>query len=140
MRHPGLGGTVCPCWGLVAPLRGSLIFIFTQGANVRQVRSIILFSEEAKAVHPTRNGKSELGELWPGRNRAESSAEDWGQVFRPHHGAPQGGPSPRQLLADSFSTTRPGAGNPINRSTSLLWQDGHRSPATRVPVSRTSKV
>lgn len=29
--------------------KGSLIFIYTHGANTRQARSVILFSEEAKA-------------------------------------------------------------------------------------------
>jgi hypothetical protein len=68
----------------------------------------------------------------PGESRfSDKTVGIPGQVFRPHHGAPHGGPSPRQLVAGEPSVTRPGAGNPMSWSSSWLSHFGH---ATAVAV------
>ena len=62
------------------------------------------------------------------------------QVLRPHHGAPHGGPSPWQLVADLPSVTRPGAGRPMSWSRSSLSHFGQVTAVAVRPETRASKA
>jgi hypothetical protein len=65
--------------------------------------------------------------------------EDDGHPFRPHHGAPQGGPSAAQLVAGKPSAGLPAAGRAIRRSTFSLPQRGQHSGSARFADTSVSK-
>src|SRR5262249_46743404 len=62
------------------------------------------------------------------------------QPLRPHHGAPQGGPSPRQFVSERPSTTLPRAGRPINWSSSVPSHEGQRTSDLPTTGMYSSKV